>query len=655
MGKKILAVLCLTAILLCGCVQQEAPDYTTPQSTTQPTRPTESVPPETTQPAEPETFPPITEPALEHIPDPINPVTELTCAKWVTFPQLLSLGDGKVVASQNYYSRKQGSYVNYLQIMDIYSDTLLYEATVNSTLELVLQRFDNGTILCADPASLTYYVYSSTLELTDSFTVPATGGYFSYDCKHYYHIDADALYRMDTATGNRSRILLEHDLRLESLVGIHPTEELLVARVYLSAYSDDCALAVIDAASGKLRLLSDTLKHLWLTGDSFYGVRMNDTAYGFDVYMGTLTGDEVKCLPASEIGTDQMGWNVLPGSHILVRRYAPDDEPRNTTLLDLKTNTMVDLDQYGFVDCTFGSIWLYEEQLIMGFYEQGDYFIPVLLDPKAMTFTEGPVPQTVQFPELVDDAVIDRYLDTVEQPTLDATLTNARTQADGLEEAYGITIQLARQTEKTCQVTGRTAQTVTDAAQIEGALAVLETELKKYPADFFHTLHNSIGEGGLILCLTGTVEGSNAISGFAELTRNHYIIGLDITGEELAATLHHELWHVIEMRLSTDTFDTASWTQCNPSGFRYYGTYDSGYQSLTKWTWAGGGGSNSCFVDGYARVNAREDRARIWEAAMLGDPQGCLSATALKQKLEIMTDALSPVFPTDNAPWAQYL
>lgn len=649
MDRKRIAVLCLAAVLLSGCVQRGVPTPTE-QPTTQSTQPTETTPPPTTQPTQPETYPAITEPVLDQIPEPIDPVTKLSCTKWVSFPQLLSLGEGKVAAGRNYYDKKQSSFVSYLQILDVYEDKVLYEISDKATRELVQQRFEDGMILTGDPKTCTYYVYNGTLELVDSFVVPATGGYFSYDRKSYYHIQEDALYRMNTETRNRSRVVLEQDLRVESLVGIHPTEELLVARVYLSDYSDYCGLAIIDAATGRLRLLSDTLKHVWLTGDHFYGIAMNDTAYGYDVYMGTLTGTEVKCLPASQIGTDQMGWSVLPGSHILVRRFAPDEEPRNTTLLDLQDNTMVDLDQYGYIDCTFGTIWLYEEQLIMGFYEEGDYFIPVILDPKAMEFTQGTEPETVEFPELVDLTVIEQT------PTLDPSFDGLREQADGLEKTYGITVLIAQETEIPCQAAGRSAALATDLGQLQNALELLEQELAKYPEEFFHTLRNSISGGGLTLCLTGKIEGDLETLGFTRLLRDRYVVGLDITHEELAATLHHELWHAIEMRLSTDTFDTEEWSKCNPEGFQYYEKYDEGYAGFTKWTYAGGAGKDSCFVDSYARINAREDRARIWEAVMTEDANGCMEATALQKKLAIMVKAMEKVFPADGDPlWTEFV
>lgn len=638
----------LAVLTLWGCHQQQSEPTIPP--TTVPTQTTAAPTPLPTDPPPPETIPPITEPPLTETPPTLDPVTELSCTQWVTFPQLLSLGDGKLVASRNYYDKGSKSYVNSLQLLDIYADTILHEAHSATTLELVQQRFPDGKILVADPHNVQYHVYDADLTLTDSFDLPVTGGYFSYDRTAYFYLDGGCLFKTDLATGDHCQIPLAHDLRLERLVGIHPTEDLLIARAYRNAYTDNTVLCVLDPHTGNLRLLSDKLSHLWATGDTFYGVGMNATAYGFDVYTGTFSGDTVTRLDAALIGDDQMGWSVLPGSHYLVRRYAPDEDPRNTQIFDLKNGTKVDLDDYGYIDCTFSATWLYEEQLIFGFYEKGDYFIPVLLDPKAMTFQEAPTPEPTDWPGNVDQSLIDRYIETTQGPTLDPSLDAARTKADQLAQCYGIHILIAQQTQLPCTHADHTAEMVCDPAQITAALDTLETALSKYPQDFFAPFRTAAPDSGIYLCLTGAIQGDLPTTGFAELLRDRHILGLDITSQDLEATFHHELWHAIESHLSTDRFDTEAWQACNPTGFKYYGKYDSGYLDLTKWTYSSGSGTNSHFIDSYARISPREDRAQIWEALLTGNTAP-LEATSIAAKLEIMLTTMERTFPT--APWTE--
>lgn len=644
---------CLAVMLLWGCGR----DLPAPMPSTDGTQPSTVVTePTVTRPTQPvqETVPPITEPPLTQEPQTLEPVTMLGCTRWVTFPQLLSLGDGKVAASRSYFDKEKGSYVNSLEILDVYEDKVLHSVLHDGTRELVLQRFPDGSIVTADPAALEYYVYDRSLTLQARFSAPSVEGWFSYDRADLYYLESGVLYRMDVASGNRGRMKLEHDLRFESLVGIHPTEDLLVAQVRLSAYTDHCGIAVVDVSSGQLRFLSDRLSYLWLTGDTFYGIAMNEEAYGNDVYTGTLSGGQVTRLTAGQIGDDQMGWSVMSGSHLLVRRFAPDEEPRNTAIFDLKNGTWTDLDDYGFVDCAFGAVWLYDEQLILGFYEEGDYFYPVLIDPKAMTFQQGPVPESVEWTELVDSDAIERYQATVDGPSLDSTLEAVRQQADALEEKYDITVQLAQQTELSCRYAGQTADTVTDPEVIRAALETLDQELGKYPEGFLKAFRNGAGEGGICFCLTGPIQADLSVVGFSRLIRDTYVLGLDITALSLPQTIHHELWHGIEMRLSTDTFDTAAWAACNPGGFRYYGSYDAGYETLTGWTWSHGSVENAYFVDPYARINGREDRAKIWEMVMSIDASRLMEAEPVRQKLQIMVGAMEQVFPGEGL-WDTYL
>ena len=643
-----MAALLMSAILLCGC--QKTPPTPTTEPTTAPTTIQTQPTTEPTTPTEPteEIIPPISEPPAPENPQTLAPVTKLTCTKWVTFPQLLSLGEGKVAASRNYYDKAKKDYVNSLQLLDIYSDKILAQVDTDTTLELIPQQFPDGSILTADPHAREIVVYDGTLAEQNRISVPNTDGFFSYDRSRYYYVDGSILCHMETATGKRGRLPLHQELRLERLVGIHPTADLLIARVYTDNYSDNCALAVIDAQRGHLRLLSGKLANVWLTGDTFYGVAMNDTAYGMDVYHGTFSGNSVQRITASKIGDDQMGWSVMPGSHLLVRRFAPDnDKPRNTCLLDLKQGTMVNLDDYGYIDCTFGTVWLHDEQLIMGFYEKGDYFYPVLLDPKAMTFTPGATGEEIAWPGNVDISVLKQ------EQEADSSLQQLREAADTLEQKYQIRILLGKQTEAGCAYARRTAQTATDPGQIQAALDALDVALSQYPQDYFLRFRGLDNQSGIQLLLTGPIEGSLPTTGFTALLRDRYVIGLDITTANLTKTLHHELSHATEMVLSTDSFDADQWASLNPEGYKYYGIYDSGYLNLTKWTYSGGSGADSHFVDSYARINPREDRARLWEEFMTTDCTDLLRAPALQGKLRLMLQIMGNQFPTD--PWASVL
>lgn len=650
-----LAAALLAALMLSGCVHNPPQPSADPSGTTEATDPSASTSPSI--PIQTEgTEPPITEPPVVTPPPSLEPVTELNSTHWKTFPDLLSLGDGIVLASRNYYSAEHNGIINSMELIDIYNDTVIASILNDSTREPILQRFPDGTILTADPRSGCMYVYDSRLSLQDSFSVPQTNGFFSYDRSNYYFVENDVLYRMDVATGNRGRMVLEKDLRLEQLISIHPTEDLLLARVHCSPYTTDYALALISVKTGKLRLLTDDLEYLWLTGDTFYGVKTNATVYGYDVYYGTLSGSDIKCVTTDVLGGDTCSYSVLPGSHLLLRRKAPDVGEWNTTIYDLANGgTTVDMKKYGFADALFNAIYLRDEQLIMGLRKNGFFFDPVLIDPKVLTYEECLSPETVEWGDLVEYDTADRYWN---EPELPDALREVRSKADTIEKTYGVTILMGPQVTDSCTYSGYTVQISEDVAQIQAALAELEKALALYPGDFLEQFRNGANEGGLYFCLTGAIESDLETVGFAKLNRWRYNLALDITAGDLGKTIHHEIWHAIEMRVSTDSFSTKKWNSCNPNGFAYYGKYDKGYLDLTRWTYTGGSGASSYFVDPYARINGREDRARIMEYVMTTDATEMMRASALREKLQIMSDAIRRHFDTDgwtDVYWEKYL
>lgn len=639
-----LGTLSLAALMFCGCVRKG------PTSTTLGSQPTES----SSQVIQPNgngpggIVPPITEPPMVEPPVELEPVTKLTCTQWRTFPELLSLGGGHVLASRNQYSPEHGKIINTLEIIDVYDDAVTAQSVNSSPRELVPQRFSDGAFVVADPQGRRFYVYDQALKLLRSFSAPNVDGFFSYDRKNYYYVEDAVLYRMDVASGNRGRKSVEQDLRLERLVSIHPTEDLLVARVYLSCHSDRTGLAVIDASNGKLRLLTDRLEHLWPTGDTFYGVHMNDRVLGYDVYCGSYSGGTIRRVQTSAFGGDTYGYAVLPGSHFLVRRLL-EDYGSNTTIYDMKTGASANLADYGYTKTTSGSIYLQQEQLIMGFYADGYDFKPVVIDPKVLTYTANLSFETVQWPELVDQKLVDAYHATVEGPVLSADLNEVRAQADVIQETYGVKVLIGQQVSAACDYPGYGVQASEDVSKIQAALNTLEQALARYPKGFLAQFRNGADEGGLWFCLSGPISGSLEPVGFARQNRDRYDLVLDITAGGLDKTIHHEIWHAIEMRISTDCFNTAQWAACNPTGFRYHEKYDRGYQGLTQWTYTAGDGTDIHFVDSYSRINGREDRARIMEYVMATDAAELMGAPAIKAKLQIMADSIRQRF--DTAGW----
>ena len=650
--NKIRCALCLLLLagVLGGC--RTRPEKTDLNATPRPslnsgpliptTAPTNQPAPEATEPTG-EEQPPIS----------LEPVTPLTAIKWRTVPQLLSLGNGNVLACRNYYEEGKGI-VNFLDIVNVVEDKVMVQGQSALPLELVEQQFSDGHFILKDSKTNTFYVYDQTLHVTDQFSAPNTDGYFSYDRTSYYFVDNNVLYRMDPLTGNYARMALEYDLRLESLIGVHPDRDIVVAEFYLSFYNENTGVCAIDCKTGKYLLLNDTVSHLWFDGDTFYAAVTNDAVYGSDIYYGSLSDGMMQKASTSSLGSDAVSYSMLPGSGILMHRTV-DETNLSTTVYDLSRGGISSkLEQHGYLTSTLGAVYLRQEQLIFGVYPDGYDFSPVVIDPKALTYEKSLNLNKASWPALVDRTVILNYKHEVEGPALPENLQSLRQQADGLEEKYGISILIENQTLGLC---GGYASVEADSGAIGNALTVLDQALSLYPKGFLRQFQNGIDEGGLYFCLVGRLEGSMEPVGKVTKNRGRYEIAFDITATGLDRTIHHELWHAIEMNLSTDSFDHPQWQAANPQEFLYYGRYDSGYQQLTQWTYASSG--NQCyFVDAYSRINAREDRARLMEYVMVTDASDLLQSSALRNKLNMMSKAIRDHFDTtgwQTPYWERYL
>ena len=639
-------------LLLAGCEQGASEPVPTTTLQTTVTEETDAVLIPTTGPINPTTEPTeATEPTEP--PPSLEPVTLLSSIRWKTYPELLSLGNGNLLACRNYYEEGSGI-VNFLDIFNVYDDRVLVQGRNETPRELVEQQFTDGCFVISDPATNTFYVYDQQLHVSSSFTAPNTEGWFSHDRSSYYFVENRMLYRMDVASGNYGRMALQEDLRLESLLSIHPDRDILCAKVYLSYYQDYCGIGVIDCTTGNLLFLKDDIEYLWFDEDRFYAAKTNDRMYGNDLYSGSLDGGLVEYITAEALGSDTVSYNVLSDSGYMVL-HTVDEDNLSTTIYDLfRKGASSELKQYGYSTSTLDPIYMEQEQLIFGLWPDGYYFSPVVIDPKVLQFQMATHVQSTEWKNLVDERLLINYRLEMEGADLSTQLQSQRQKADELEEKYGVRILIGRQTNALCGTYTEAEETT---ERIDMALIQLDEALSLYPEGFFAQLRNGAKEGGIYLCLTGRITGDLSPVGMTKRNGDRYDLAIDITSDGLARTVHHEIWHAIEMKMSTDSFDHPQWEACNPTDFQYYGSYDSGYGTLTDHTFEQSG-PGCYFVDAYSKINGTEDRARLMENVMATDATALLQSTALREKLQIMSKAIRDHFDTDGwqTPyWERYL
>lgn len=250
--------------------------------------------------------------------------------------------------------------------------------------------------------------------------------------------------------------------------------------------------------------------------------------------------------------------------------------------------------------------------------------------------------------------------------------------ADVLGGVYGISIYIGEECANI--IGGYTVAPLTDYASVEAALIVLQTELTKYPTDFFEQMlpdylnENAIYLADDLIYIGDDLRGS-AAGGFRTDHNGQQLLVLDCvgTGLTIEATLHHELSHVIDdfvLRTCAEEglsyFTEEGWLALNPPQDIYGDLYSYTYSKYgtTEFLYAnahllGEDVSNSYFVDGYSTTYPTEDRARIWENVMCDESALDFSAAPhLEAKLNYYIAAIHEAFDTSLWPeelyWEQY-
>ena len=206
------------------------------------------------------------------------------------------------------------------------------------------------------------------------------------------------------------------------------------------------------------------------------------------------------------------------------------------------------------------------------------------------------------------------------------------------------------------------------AGDIDDALDLIDSELSRYPDGFFKTFVNPYGEGGFRLLMVGSLI--NEGGGSFEAAGVSYSQGAWYTSEIClnslqfdGPTIHHELWHNVEKRITdeiSDAFSFEKWDALNPEGFEYNNDFenyvsDSGlYQNMLLFDESRP--ENTYFVQPYSTVNEKEDKATLIELLMdecyMPEDHGGIPTAYewmtgfphLKAKLDLMAEYTEKIF-----------
>lgn len=189
---------------------------------------------------------------------------------------------------------------------------------------------------------------------------------------------------------------------------------------------------------------------------------------------------------------------------------------------------------------------------------------------------------------------------------------------------------------------------------LQKELQLLDQRLAMYPDTLLQQAKAHFT--GLTICLVRQITGSGDDRSLPSATGIQYFKEKEAyvvitTGRHSEQALYHELYHVMETHILTESTALDQWESLNPAGF-VYGT-DSPDDDIYLQ------GQTQAFVDRYSMRIPKEDRARILENAMLQGNRDLFRSEYLQRKLRTLCTGLREAynlqsFP-EELPWEQYL
>ncbi len=186
----------------------------------------------------------------------------------------------------------------------------------------------------------------------------------------------------------------------------------------------------------------------------------------------------------------------------------------------------------------------------------------------------------------------------------------------------------------------------------------LENRLGQFPDSFLSQTASHFTSVNLCIVrsVTGTAESGNP----EPATGVQFLDGTDAfvvitAGKYAESALYHELFHAMETHILTESSALDQWNNLNPQEFSYaYGVSDTMEFPDTWLT-----GENKAFMDSYAMTFPKEDRSRIFEAAMLPGNKEAFRPWILQRKLKTICQGIREAYglmeSTESYPWEQYL
>ena len=220
-------------------------------------------------------------------------------------------------------------------------------------------------------------------------------------------------------------------------------------------------------------------------------------------------------------------------------------------------------------------------------------------------------------------------------------------------ETYGITVRIGLDA-ASVQPWDYQFQPEVLAPVIGKELRLLEKRLANYPKTVLDQTKSHFD--GLSICLVRSIAGTGDSAGLTSATGIQFFNGTEAyvvitAGAYSEQALYHELYHVMETHILTESTALDQWEALNPANFAYNKNLQDSEIYLK--------GQTRAFVDHYSMTSPKEDRARVLEYAMLSGKQERFQSEYMQRKLTAVCTGIREAYKLKKhpqaLPWEQYL
>ena len=237
-------------------------------------------------------------------------------------------------------------------------------------------------------------------------------------------------------------------------------------------------------------------------------------------------------------------------------------------------------------------------------------------------------------------------------------LTRCQRLAQQIGERFGVSI-LVGEAPLSVMPWDYTFETEYLVPVLERELNLLDEWLSDFPVEIFGGIRKHFSS--LTLCLVREIHGSPASGSVACANGVQFFQGGDAyialaLGQYAQRALYHEMYHVMETRLLTDSSAFDRWDALNPADFVYDYDYAANASRQAEQYLQP---ETRSFIDRYSMSFPKEDRARILECAMTEGNEELFQSPVMQEKLACVCRAIREAYGLKGAAkayrWEQYL